>query len=120
MMHFRHKSVADSVVERITEISQSIRTDTPLPESKGAATVHLERGDNGDLLVTKTFENGEPEIMTISGKAPTPEIPAGFVNVTPPEQQQPIEQQLDAGVDAGGVVENAALGGDSINALLRT
>lgn len=120
MMHFRKKSVADSVVERITAIAQSIRSGTAPPESKGAATIHLERSENGDLLVTKTFENGEPEIMTISGNAPPPTVPAGLFDVTPPDSEQGIEQQLTAGVESAGIVESAALGGDSLNALLRT
>ncbi len=119
-MHFRNKHIADSVTERIMAISDSISSNGPAPESKGAATIQLQRSDNGDLLVTKTFEHGESELLTISGNAPTPTTPEGFADVTPAEQAQPIEQQLSAGIDDGGIVGAAALGGDSLDALLRT
>lgn len=128
-MHFRKKSVVDSTVERIMAVSESIRTDTPVPEGRGAATIALERQDNGDLLVTKSFENGEPEILTISNRAAPAGIPEGFVDVTPAaeENTQPGITGTDAlGITGGaapdqaGIVENAALGGDAITALLRT
>ena len=119
-MHFRSKHIADSVTERIMAIADNIRGDAPIPESKGAATIQLERSENGDLLVTKTFEHGEPELLTISGTAPTPSLPEGFVDVTPDEQTQPTAQQPSAGIDSSGIVEAAALGGDSLDALLRT
>ncbi len=114
-MHFRSKSIADSVVERITEISESIRGVAPLPAPRGAATVSLVRQDNGDLMVTKSFENGETELLTVSAPAPPQETPAGLVDVTPPDS----EQQPSAG-GAGGqeIVQAAALGGDSLDTLL--
>ena len=121
MMHFRKKSVADSVVERIMAISESVRTGTPLPESKGAATIHLERTENGDLVVTKTFERGEPELLTISNQAPGAGIPDGFTDVTPADAEQPEDQTTVApGLDTGGIVKNAALGGNAITQLLKT
>ena len=123
-MHFRKQSVVDSVVERILAISESVRTGKPLPEGKGAATIHLERTDNGDLVVTKTFEHGEPELLTISNQAPTTNgIPPGFTDVTPtvpPAEQPQDETTVPPEVDTSGIVENAALGGDSLTALLKT
>ena len=122
-MHFRKQSVVDSVVERIMAISESVRTGKPLPEGKGAATIHLERTDNGDLVVTKTFEHGEPELLTISNQAPATGIPEGFTDVTPPgaaEQQPQEETTVAPEVDTSGIVQNAALGGDSLTALLKT
>ncbi len=86
-MHFRKKSVVDSAVERIMAVSKSIRTNAPLPESRGATTIALERQDNGDLLVTKSFENGEPEILTISSKAAPAITPEGFIDVTPAPEE---------------------------------
>lgn len=121
-MNFRTKHIADSVVERIMAGSDAITKDKAAPEGKGAATIHLERGDDGDLIVTKTFEQGEPELLTISREAPPPELPPGLVDVTPGETQQPAEQQPQAGSSESdaAVVSNAALGGDSITELLRT
>lgn len=129
-MRFRSQHIADSVTQRIAAIAKSIRTgaDIPIPQGRGAATVHLERSDSGDLTVTKTFEHGEPEIMTISSKAPvgfeniTPNqnAPPGFTNITPNQETQPVEQQLAAGIEAPGIVENAATGGNAIDELLRT
>ena len=120
-MHFRKQSVVDSVVERILATSESVRTGKPLPEGKGAATIHLERTDNGDLVVTKTFEHGEPELLTISNQAPATGIPEGFTDVTPPGAEQPQDETtVPPEVDTSGIVENAALGGDSLTALLKT
>jgi len=120
MMHFRNKSIADSVTERISAIAQSVRTDKPLPESRGAAVVSLARQENGDLIVTKSFENGETELLTISNtsSAVNLPVPPGFTEITGAEA--PVEQQLSAGIEAPGIVESAALGGDSLDALLRT
>lgn len=120
-MHFRNKSVADTVVERIMAISDSVRTDKPLPEPKGSATINIDRNPDGGLLVTKSFENGETEILTFSsnsgfaGMKPT-QPPEGLVQIG---GDAPIEEQLSAGIEAPGIVENAALGGDSLNALLK-
>ncbi len=111
--------MADSVTERISAIAESIRTGSAMPPPRGASTVQLQRGDNGDLVVTKSFENGESEVMTISAKAPEQIIPGGFVDVTPGQQGTPEQQQSFAGLDAGGIVETAALGGNSLDALLR-
>lgn len=119
MMHFRSKHIADSVTERILAISANIRTGAPIPESKGAATIHLERGPEGDLVVTKSFKNGAPEITTISGTAPTAPVPEGFTDVTPPDEAQPGAETLSDGIDSGNIVQSAALGGDSLDALLR-
>lgn len=115
-MNFRSKHIADSVVERIRAISEVAGTDKPLPVSRGAATIHMERDVNGDLLVTKTFEHGEPEILTISnaGSADDTQPPEGLVQIGEGEQDQ------DAAItDQGGIVENAALGGDAIQVLLQ-
>ena len=111
-MHFRNKSIADSVVERITEISENIRGVAPLPEPRGAATIMLERQDDGGLKVTKTFENGETELLTINT---TEQVPPGFTDITP---QGGAEQSVPA---EGGdnIVQAAALGGDSLDALLK-
>lgn len=119
-MRFRTQSVADAVVERIMAISESVRKGTPLPESKGAATIHMVRSANGDLVVTKTFERGEPELLTISNQAPGGDIPEGFTDVTPANAGQPEDAQAVApGIDTSGIVENAALGGDAITAILK-
>lgn len=121
MMHFRKKSVADSVVERITAISESVRNGTPLPQSKGAATIRMERSPNGDLLVTKSFENGEPELMTISNQATADDVPEGFTDVTPTGAEQPQPAAVGAAIaDQGGIVENAAQGGNALDQLLKT
>ncbi len=111
MMHFRNKSIADSVVERIAGIADSVRNNTPPPAARGSASVNLERQGDGGLLVTKTFANGETELLTIN--SPTA-IPEGFTDITP----QGDLQQVSAGADSAGVVEAAALGGDSLDALL--
>lgn len=118
-MHFRTKNIADSVTERITAIAENIRTGAPLPASRGAAVVQLNRADNGDLMVTKTFENGETELLTISNTAPGAPLPEGFVDVTPGEGEQSAPEELSPGVDSGNIVQNAALGGDALDALLR-
>ncbi len=119
MMHFRKQSIADSVAERIAGIADSVANNTPMPPPRGAAVVSLDRQANGDLMVTKTFDNGETELLTISNSetAESQPTPEGFVDVTPAEQ--PGALQDFAGVDSGGVVESAALGGDSLDALLR-
>ena len=113
MMHFRNKSIADSVVERITEISENVRGVAPPPEPRGAATVVLERQADGGLMVTKTFENGETELLTINTDATA--TPPGFTEVTP---QGGAEQTAPA---AGGqdIVKASALGGDSLDTLLQ-
>ncbi len=119
MMHFRNRSIADSVTERISAIAESVRNDKPMPESRGAAVISLDRQDNGDLMVTKSFENGETELLTISNQQPSStQPPEGIVQIGG-DQVQPIEQQLQAGIDDGGILETAALGGDSLDALLR-
>ncbi len=118
-MHFRSQSIADSVTERIAAIAKSVASGSPMPAPKGAAIVSLERQVNGDLMVTKTFDNGETELLTISNTN-TPEnqpVPDGFIDVTPGEQ--PGELQDFSGADSGGIVESAALGGDSLDALLK-
>ncbi len=112
MMHFRKQSIADSVVERISGIADSVRNDTPLPASRGSATINLERQSDGGLLVTKSFKNGETEVLTINSQTA---IPEGFTDITP----QGGEQQASAGVESAGIVEAAALGGDSLDALLQ-
>lgn len=112
-MRFRSKHIADSVTERIAAIAANIESGTPIPESRGPATVSLERSPNGDLLVTKSFESGEPELMTISGTSQPAPLEPGMIDVTPPAEQE------TTGVDPGGIVETAAMGGDSLDALLR-
>ncbi len=112
MMHFRNKSIADSVVERIAGIADSVRNNTPPPAARGSASVNLERQGDGGLLVTKTFENGETELLTINSQTAVPE---GFTDLTPQNADRP----LSAAVDSGGIVEAAALGGDSLDALLK-
>ncbi len=113
MMHFRNKSIADSVVERITDISKSVRGVAPPPKPRGAAMVALERQADGGLMVTKTFENGETELLTINTQVT---VPPGFADITPQES----EQQPGATPAAGGqdIVQAAALGGDSLDTLL--
>ena len=110
-MHFRNKSIADSVVERITEIAEHVRGEAPLPPPRGAAVVQLNRKENGDLMVTKTFENGETELLTISNQEA---VPPGFTEITP-QQNAPQSVSGEGGDD---IVQAAALGGDSLNALL--
>ncbi len=114
MMHFRTKSIADSVVERITEISKNVRGMGPMPQQRGAATVALERQADGGLMVTKTFENGETELLTINQQTP---VPDGFSDITP---QSIAEPELAGAGAAGGqeIVQAAALGGDSLDTLL--
>ena len=111
-MHFRNKSIADSVVERITEISEHIRGGAPMPEPRGAATISLERLDDGGLKVTKTFENGETELLTINAAS---DVPAGFTDITP----QGGAEQTVPGAGGDDIVQAAALGGDSLDALLK-
>ena len=118
-MHFRNKSIADSVVERITAISKSIRGDGPMPESRGAAVVKLDRKENGDLMVTKTFENGETELLTISNQEPSStQPPEGIVQISGDDSSQPEQQEVPAS-GGGDIVQAAALGGDSLDALLK-
>ena len=84
--------------------------------------VNLSRTETGDLMVTKSFENGETELLTISNTAApaAAELPDGFIDVTPGDDSAPgIEQQLSAGGASSSIVESAALGGDSLDALLR-
>ncbi len=110
-MHFRNKSIADSVVERIAGIADSVRNNTPPPAARGSASVNLERQSDGGLLVTKTFSNGETELLTINSQTA---IPEGFTDITP----QDAAQQASVGADSAGIVEAAALGGDSLDTLL--
>ncbi len=116
-MRFRSKHIADSVTERIQAIAKNIESGTPIPESRGAATVTLQRSENGDLLVTKTFESGEPELLTISGEQPAPQLPDGTTDVTPDVQQE--EGPGLAGAQSSGIAEGIAGGGDSLDTLLR-
>ena len=80
---------------------------------RAAATVVLERQADGGLMVTKTFENGETELLTINTDATA--TPPGFVDVTP----QVGGEQTAPGVDSAGIVQAAALGGDSLDTLLQ-
>ena len=117
-MNFRSKHIADSVVERI----QAVADNREAPVAKrGAATIHLERDINGDMLVTKTFEHGEPEIMTISNSAPedNTQTQPGFTEITP-GTEQPGTEQPGIAAEQGGIVENAAMGGNAINAILKS
>ena len=107
MMHFRKQSIADSVMERISAIAASVRTDAPLPAPRGPSTINMTRQDDGSLLVTKTFENGETELLTIN-------TPPEFTDITP----QPGAEQSVPGEGGNDIVQAAALGGDSLNALL--
>ena len=111
-MRFRSQHIADSVTERIAAVADSITTGEPLAQDKGAATIQLQRSDNGDLMVTKTFEHGQPELMTISGNAPDPGLPAGFTDITP-QNTEPAEQPLLADVADGSIVESVATGGNA-------
>jgi len=115
-MHFRKQSIADSVMERISAIADSVRTDAPLPTPRGAAVIGLARQDNGDLMVTKTFENGETELLTISNETPGAGAPAGLQEIATFD----AAEQTTGAVDPGGIVQAAALGGDSLDTLLRT
>ena len=118
-MHFRSKSIADSVVERIGAIADSVKNGGPMPAPRGAAVVALSRQENGDLMVTKSFENGEQELLTISNQQPSStEPPDGLVQIGGNEQA-PDDQALSGAVDPGGIVDAAALGGDSLEALLK-
>lgn len=117
-MHFRNKSIADSVAERIAGIADSVQNNTAMPPPRGAAIVNMDRQENGDLMVTKTFENGESELLTISNQQPSStEPPQGIVQIG--GDQAAPEQQPLTGIDSGGIVEAAALGGDSLDALLK-
>ena len=115
-MHFRKQSIADSVMERISAISDSVKTGAPLPTPRGAAVISLARQDNGDLMVTKTFDNGETELLTISSETPAGGAPAGVQEIATFDSAE----QTTGAADPGGIVEGAALGGDSLDALLRT
>lgn len=118
-MHFRTKSIADSVTERITAIAESVRNNSPMPASRGSAVVSLNRGQGGELMVTKTFENGETELLTISNQEPSStQPPEGIVQIGG-DETAPVEEQLSAGIGDGGILESAALGGDSLDALVR-
>ncbi len=118
-MRFRSKSIADSVTERISDIAESVRNGGPPPPPRGAAVVNLSRQENGDLMVTKSFENGETELLTISNQEPSStEPPEGLVQIGGNEQA-PDDQESSGAVDTGGIVDAAALGGDSLDALLQ-
>ena len=112
-MRFRSRHVADSVVDRIMEVSDAISQGKPIKEPKEIA-VSIDRGDNGELIVQKTLSDGTLEIMTI--QAPTP---AGQIDDIPADAAPATEQDF-IGVEPGGIVEGAALGGDSLDTLLRT
>lgn len=119
-MHFRKQSIADSVAERIEAIADHVEGRAPMPAPRGATTVSLDRQANGDLIVTKSFANGESELLTISNtnSAESQPIPDGFIDVTPGEL--PGEGDgVAPGTPANGIVESAARGGDSLDALLR-
>ncbi len=117
-MRFRSKHIADSVVERIQAVANNRDVKTP---DRGAATIHLDRDASGDMIVTKTFEHGEPEIMTLSnaGRVDYTQTQEGFTEITP-GAEQPGAEQPGVAPDSGGIVENAALGGNAIDELLRT
>ncbi len=117
-MRFRSKHIADSVVERIQAVANNRDVKTP---DRGAATIHLDRGESGDMIVTKTFEHGEPEILTISNasRVDNSQAPPGFTEITP-GAEQPGTEQPGVVPDAGGIVENAAQGGNAIDALLQS
>lgn len=112
-MHFRNKSIADSVVERISAIADNVSGKAAPAPSRGSTTVALERQADGGLMVTKTFDNGETELLTINSQTV---IPPGFADITP---QGPAEQPGEPPA-AGGeeIVQAAALGGDSLDTLL--
>lgn len=119
-MHFRKMSIADSVMERISAIADSVRTDAPLPTPRGAAVISLDRQENGDLMVTKSFENGETELLTISNQqSSSTQPPEGLVQIASGDEQTG-EQELAPGPEGENIVQSAALGGDSLDALLRT
>ena len=112
-MNFRNKSIADSVTERISEIAKSVRADDPPPPSRGAAMVGLERQADGGLVVTKSFANGETELLTINSQTA---VPPGFTDITPEAgAEQPGGPPAAGGED---IVQAAALGGDSLDTLL--
>ena len=119
-IRFRNASVADSVVERITAMADHILSGTPMPSARGSAVVSLDRSESGELMVTKTFDNGETELLTISNQQQSSmQPPEGVVQIGGDEAPPP-EQQLEAGGEAAGIASAAALGGDSLDALLRT
>ena len=119
MMHFRKQSIADSVMERISAIAASVRTDAPLPAPRGPAVITLDRQENGDLMVTKSYKNGDTELMTISNQQPGIQEPTpGFTEIGG-AKDKPVEQQLSAGPEGQTIVQAAALGGDSLDALLK-
>ncbi len=119
MMHFRNKSIADSVVERITDISKSVRGVAPPPAPRGAAVLHLDRQENGDLMVTKSFENGESELLTISNQQPSStQPPAGIVQIAGNQAPTAGSEQLPPAAGGEDIVQAAALGGDSLDTLL--
>ncbi len=92
-----------------------------MPAPRGASVISLARQDNGDLMVTKSFENGEQELMTISNSGPDKNNPPeGLVQIGGEQQEAPppIEQQLDADLSGAGIAENAATGGNAIDAIL--
>lgn len=111
-MRFRTKHIADSVVERIQAAANH---EAPPTAARGSSTIQMQRDQAGNLAVTKTFENGATEVMTISNTAPVP----------PDNELIPVvddgmdDAQPGVAADQGGIVENAALGGDAINSLLR-
>ena len=109
-LRIRTRHVADSVVDRIMEVIAAVGSERDIKEPTNR-TVSMSRGANGELIVTKTLTDGTFETMIID--APSDDV----ADVTPAEQ--PGEQQDFAGADAGGIVENAALGGDSLDALLK-
>jgi len=118
-VRFRTKHIADSVVERIQAVANNT---TASVANKGASTIHMARTAGGDLVVTKNFERGEPELMTISGQEPEQQSSrAGFVEIDLNKQPSLDTGNQAQGVapEQGGVVENAALGGNSIDELLR-
>ncbi len=117
-MNFRTQHIADSVVQRIQAVAKN--TKAPITH-RGAATINLERSSDGNLIVTKTFEHGEPEIMTISGQSAAQETPPGFTDITPNQESGVSADSGQPGIagDQGGIVENAALGGNAIDALLK-
>ena len=109
-LRIRTRHVADSVVDRLLEAAAAVNAQRDIKEPTDSS-VSLIRGENGELIVTKTLTDGTFETMIID--APSDNV----ADVTPAEQ--PGEQQDFTGADAGGIVENAALGGDSLDALLK-
>ena len=109
-LRIRTRHVADSVVDRLLEAAAAVSAQRDIKEPTDSS-VSLIRGENGELIVTKTLSDGTFETMTI--EAPTDD----GSGITPVEQ--PGELQDFTGADPAGVVENAALGGDSLDALLK-